>query len=510
MVTTTILDAGVVRPIHKGAWASTATYEASNIVSYDGSSWMMSAPSYTVGTTPTEGATWKMLAQKGAAYMDSATTTTAGITMLASDAEITAGTNTTKIVTPKNLSDKVSAEIADLVNSAPEALNTLNELAAALGDDPNFATTVATQIGTVSTSAATAQSAAEAAQADATQAISDAADAQATADAIATTDSLGRVSVNGGLSITDAGALSISMDVQDVIDNASAMLDDVSIDAAALSIVRSNSSGKVEVGYLPVISGATSTTDGTAGIAPQPVAGDENKVLYGDGTFKVLPTASPTSGGVIKSSDSIHVDSSSGVATVPQVSPLEAFRISRIGVPSPVASTTIDDSFMWADGSLVLLADYPELQEKYVAGGLMVLDADSTAVQQAAKPLYFVANTEGTGLYLPRLNGLFARTWTGEDDGTVGGYNTAGLPNITGSVSSGRSGFYSGTGALSGTNNNGNSEGAFAAYGTGTLAFNASGANSIYGSSATVMPASWNQPYAVYLGKYIPTSSETE
>jgi hypothetical protein len=32
--------------------------------------------------------------------------------------------------------------VSNLVNSAPEALNTLNELAAALGDDANFATTV--------------------------------------------------------------------------------------------------------------------------------------------------------------------------------------------------------------------------------------------------------------------------------------------------------------------------------------------------------------------------------
>ena len=38
--------------------------------------------------------------------------------------------------------------VANLVNSAPEALDTLQELANALGDDPNFATTVATQIGT--------------------------------------------------------------------------------------------------------------------------------------------------------------------------------------------------------------------------------------------------------------------------------------------------------------------------------------------------------------------------
>lgn len=41
----------------------------------------------------------------------------------------------------------VNTKVADIVESAPETLNTLNELAAALGDDPNFATTVATEIG---------------------------------------------------------------------------------------------------------------------------------------------------------------------------------------------------------------------------------------------------------------------------------------------------------------------------------------------------------------------------
>lgn len=38
-------------------------------------------------------------------------------------------------------------KVAELVDSSPDTLNTLNELAAALGDDPNFATTVATEIG---------------------------------------------------------------------------------------------------------------------------------------------------------------------------------------------------------------------------------------------------------------------------------------------------------------------------------------------------------------------------
>ena len=41
----------------------------------------------------------------------------------------------------------IDTSIANLVDSAPETLNTLNELAAALGNDENFATTVATQIG---------------------------------------------------------------------------------------------------------------------------------------------------------------------------------------------------------------------------------------------------------------------------------------------------------------------------------------------------------------------------
>jgi hypothetical protein len=41
----------------------------------------------------------------------------------------------------------LEARFAAFVATAPEALDTLNELAAALGDDPNFATTTATALG---------------------------------------------------------------------------------------------------------------------------------------------------------------------------------------------------------------------------------------------------------------------------------------------------------------------------------------------------------------------------
>ena len=46
------------------------------------------------------------------------------------------------------LKSYVDDEIAGLVDSSPDTLNTLKELAAALGDDPNFATTVTESIGT--------------------------------------------------------------------------------------------------------------------------------------------------------------------------------------------------------------------------------------------------------------------------------------------------------------------------------------------------------------------------
>ena len=42
----------------------------------------------------------------------------------------------------------LTQKISELVNSAPETLDTLNELAAALNNDSNFATTIITQLGT--------------------------------------------------------------------------------------------------------------------------------------------------------------------------------------------------------------------------------------------------------------------------------------------------------------------------------------------------------------------------
>ena len=55
-----------------------------------------------------------------------------------------AGTNTTQVATTAF----VSTAVANVVDAAPGALDTLNELAAALGDDANFSTTVTNSIAT--------------------------------------------------------------------------------------------------------------------------------------------------------------------------------------------------------------------------------------------------------------------------------------------------------------------------------------------------------------------------
>lgn len=73
-----------------------------------------------------------------------ATTAAKGMVVLSTVAEALAGAANGKPVTP----DGLAAALASLVDSSPATLNTLNELAAALGDDPNFATTITTLLAT--------------------------------------------------------------------------------------------------------------------------------------------------------------------------------------------------------------------------------------------------------------------------------------------------------------------------------------------------------------------------
>lgn len=57
-----------------------------------------------------------------------------------------ASTSTSSVWSSQKVSDTITSAVSALIDGAPEAVNTLNELAAALGDDANFASTVTTAL----------------------------------------------------------------------------------------------------------------------------------------------------------------------------------------------------------------------------------------------------------------------------------------------------------------------------------------------------------------------------
>jgi hypothetical protein len=63
------------------------------------------------------------------------------------DEDNMASNSASHAATQQSIKAYVDAEVAGIVNSAPAALDTLDELAAALGDDANFATTTSTSLG---------------------------------------------------------------------------------------------------------------------------------------------------------------------------------------------------------------------------------------------------------------------------------------------------------------------------------------------------------------------------
>ena len=193
-----------------------------------------------------------------------------------------------------------------------------------------------------------------------------------------------------------------------------------------------------------------------------------------------------------------------------KVDELEAWRYMRIGGVVDVTAPDLPlENCMWADGSLALFDLWPELKAKYEKGGFsgLLLPYNCSDEDKKTYPLKWVPDSANpTGLFVPRLIGLFARYCGGSG---AGKYNPAGLPEAAG-------GIY----ALDGyellvansvkttdgfrvkTYNSGQaSPGSSQSMAIAEIEFWASGCNSIYGSSHTVMPPSVDLPVALYLGR---------
>lgn len=101
------------------------------------------------GSSSTEGSVDYKIKQKIDTVNSNASDLANRVTSAESKLNTLNGSSTTAGSVAKALADAKSyadGKIADFVDSAPETLDTLNELAAALGDDPNFATTITNKI----------------------------------------------------------------------------------------------------------------------------------------------------------------------------------------------------------------------------------------------------------------------------------------------------------------------------------------------------------------------------
>lgn len=77
-----------------------------------------------------------------------ASTTVKGIAEIATLAEVATGTDTTRFVTPEGVRQERLALKSEILGAGvPAALDTLDELAAALADDASFSATVTTALG---------------------------------------------------------------------------------------------------------------------------------------------------------------------------------------------------------------------------------------------------------------------------------------------------------------------------------------------------------------------------
>ena len=178
----------------------------------------------------------------------------------------------------------------------------------------------------------------------------------------------------------------------------------------------------------------------------------------------------------------------------------EESRQAMIGTPMPMASTTLPPGFMWADGSFASFVAYPELKAKYDAGGFtgMLLAYNASEEDIAAYPGKFKPDAANpTGLFVPRLNGLFARYCGGTG---AGEYHRDEIRNITGThydvygvrqdISSGA--FSANTPRAAAMQGNAVTNGAW------NVSFDAS---RVVPTGPEVVPQHYRQPVALYLGR---------
>lgn len=184
----------------------------------------------------------------------------------------------------------------------------------------------------------------------------------------------------------------------------------------------------------------------------------------------------------------------------------EKWRKSMIGALFPFERANLPGYYVKPDGSLILFEDYPEFAEAYEEGAFegMMLEANASEDDKNTWRAKWVKNSQGTGLYTPRLQGLFLRN--GE---RVGRYNVPGLPDAQGYIrpiadqGKPEEPITNASGAF-GVQSYVEGGGGFMSGGTcraTRISMSLANSNTAYGASSTVMPASADIIVGLYLGR---------
>ena len=211
---------------------------------------------------------------------------------------------------------------------------------------------------------------------------------------------------------------------------------------------------------VPEMQGATASTDGTSGLVPAVGAGDQDKLLAGDGTWKNIFTL-PI--GLIYAYTGTDV-------------PAGGLRLN--GQTLENCDTMLPDFYNWVltNGIRGTLAEYTTALTAYDDQcGFFGVDEDTKTVR------------------LPKLTHFLGAAVDVSEFGTA---QLAGLPNITGSVSATIPTNPVNTGAMY-TDEGGS--GAVTSQGSYKVVFDASHVNPIYGRSTTVTPANVRYPYIIHV-----------
>lgn len=230
--------------------------------------------------------------------------------------------------------------------------------------------------------------------------------------------------------------------------------------------------------YQEIYSGASASLSGTSGLVPPASAGDQNKVLHGDGTWKSVAG---------KHIGEVFMYSGTDI-------PSGSLRLDGQSIVN--VSSALPDFKAWAidSGNAVTctLAEYEAELSQYE--------------DQCGK---FGWDKETDTLRLPRISHFVGAALTAD---AVGSAIPAGLPNITGSQN-GVSTMEALTGAFDGSlyhNASNIGEGSNAYFPLCYIGFDASRSSAVYGRSDTVTPSHVKFPYFIHVYESVVSASEAQ